>query len=382
MTFQAELWYNKPINIVLPWRCYQHPRAWINLFRGSIMDSLYLHASKGNHNPVPPTSGIYKITCTITSKLYIGSALNLRRRKEEHFGLLHKNKHGNSHLQRAWNKYGEAAFIFEVIELVLPPFLLEREQHWLDKLHPFNEDGFNILSKAGSALGYKHTPEAIAKISKANVGRKASPETIEKLRQSHLGQPSHMKGKTTSLETREKLRQANLGKTYPPRSVKSNTYRVDGDACYIRLTQGKEAIISTSDLDRALKVRWRAQHDSRTGNYRANGMFQGEMVSLNRYLMEAKEGEWVDNLNGDTLDNRRFNLRLRDIPVSEQVYSSSKTGIRGVSLYSNNSNEMRYKFSCQCSACKITKVFPYTDEGLEAARIFAEAHYAAMKTIQ
>lgn len=353
------------------------------------MDTLPPHAQDDKSSShIPTVPGIYKITCTANNKIYIGSSVNLQKRKRDHFYELRRNNHNNSKLQRAWNKYGEQAFIFEVLELVLfPEMLIDREQYWFDKLKPFGNKGFNIALEAGHRvrLGRKHTPEAIEKMrlthigNKYNLGRERSLETREKLRQANLGKPSPMKGKTTSPETREKLRQANLGKTYPPRPVKPNTYRVDGDACYIRLTQGKEAIISISDLDRALKVRWRAQHDSRTGNYRANGMFQGEMVSLNRYLMEAKEGEWVDNLNGDTLDNRRSNLRLRDTPDYEQVSSTSKTGIRGVSLYHNNSNEMRYKFSCQCTACKITKVFPYTEEGLEAARIFAEDHHAAMK---
>ena len=365
------------------------------------MDTLPPHATNDNLM-FPNASGIYQITCTVNNKIYIGSATNLRTRKKHHIYYLRHNTHHNPHLQNAWNKYGEEAFTFDVLELILlPEMLTTREQYYLDKLKPFGSKGYNMSRDASSRLGIKHTPETRAKMglskigkkhtpearakmglphigNKYNLGRERSPETREKLRQANLGKPSPMKGKTTSPETREKLRQANLGKTYPPRPVKPNTYRVDGDVSYISLTQGKEAIISTSDLDRALKVRWRAQHDSRTGNYRANGMFQGEIVSLNRYLMEAKEGEWVDNLNGDTLDNRRSNLRLRDTPDYEQVSSTSKTGIRGVSLYRNNSNEMRYKFSCQCTACKITKLFPYTEEGLEAARIFAEAHYAAM----
>lgn len=68
---------------------------------------------------IPQTSGIYKWTCTTTRKIYVGSAVNLRMRWYNHKTSLRKNKHVNSLLQRAWNKYGEECFVFEVIELVL-----------------------------------------------------------------------------------------------------------------------------------------------------------------------------------------------------------------------------------------------------------------------
>ncbi len=89
------------------------------------------------HGHIPETSGIYRITCIPTSKFYIGSAVNLYHRRVCHFNDLQHGTHRNSRLQRAWNKYGPDAFTFEVLELILIPFLLEREQYWFDKLQPF-----------------------------------------------------------------------------------------------------------------------------------------------------------------------------------------------------------------------------------------------------
>lgn len=45
---QADLWYNKHMNNVLPERCYQHPQAWTNLFRRFVMDTLPPYAHDGN----------------------------------------------------------------------------------------------------------------------------------------------------------------------------------------------------------------------------------------------------------------------------------------------------------------------------------------------
>ncbi|MCR4299295.1 MAG: GIY-YIG nuclease family protein, partial [Gallionella sp.] len=63
-------------------------------------------------------SGIYKIEHTTSGKVYIGSAADLVKRFSTHRVALRKSKHPNSKLQRAWNKYGEAEFMFSIIEPV------------------------------------------------------------------------------------------------------------------------------------------------------------------------------------------------------------------------------------------------------------------------
>lgn len=85
---------------------------------------------KNHWNDIMRTSGIYQIVNTINQKKYIGSSNNTDRRWHEHKKHLRKNNHDNIHLQHAWNKYGEKAFIFEVIEIVNNKSLLcDREQY-------------------------------------------------------------------------------------------------------------------------------------------------------------------------------------------------------------------------------------------------------------
>lgn len=134
---------------------------------------------------IPQTSGIYRITCTVTKKIYIGSAINLRKRRKEHFRTLRRKTHSNQYLQNAWNKYGEQSFTFEVVEYVLPLSLTAREQYWLDKIKPFGRKGFNLAPTAGSTLGCKRSPASLetrAKMRKSQTGRTHSAETIEKMR--------------------------------------------------------------------------------------------------------------------------------------------------------------------------------------------------------
>jgi group I intron endonuclease len=145
-------------------------------------------------NIIPTASGIYRITCTITKKIYIGSAINLRERWYQHSSRLRHNDHENPKLQHAWNKYGEQSFTFEVLELVLPMSLTAREQYWFNKLKPFDRTkGFNLSPTAGSCLGVKHSQVTRDKLrvralgNTHLLGHKHSEETLHRMSESHKG---------------------------------------------------------------------------------------------------------------------------------------------------------------------------------------------------
>lgn len=122
------------------------------------------------------SSGIYSITNLKNSRQYVGSAVNLRKRKNIHLSQLRNGKHRNPKLQAAFDKYGEEAFRFDVLEVVENKSdLIPAEQRHMDLLKPF----YNIAKVAGSTLGVKFTDEARAKISKAAVGRPRGPFTDE-----------------------------------------------------------------------------------------------------------------------------------------------------------------------------------------------------------
>ena len=69
------------------------------------------------------TSGVYQILCIPTAKIYVGSSLNISERWWEHRWDLRRGTHHSRYLQRAWDKYGEEAFVFSILEYVEDPDL-------------------------------------------------------------------------------------------------------------------------------------------------------------------------------------------------------------------------------------------------------------------
>lgn len=106
---------------------------------------------------IPPTlPGVYKFTCLPTGKVYIGSTTNLQSRRRSHFNTLRRGVNRAVHLQYAWNKYGEQAFTFEIVECVMfAEDLIAREQYWLDYYQAYDRSkGFNIRTVADINLGW------------------------------------------------------------------------------------------------------------------------------------------------------------------------------------------------------------------------------------
>lgn len=162
-------------------------------------------------------SGVYKITNKENGKFYIGSSKDITNRFSQHRSALRKGIHSNQHLQNAWVLYGEAAFVFEIIEecILDKSMIIGREQHYIDNMKP----EYNILRIAGSRLGSKMSEQTKAKI-KAN---HSTPEYREKARKKRLEQPplsnetkqkisQKLSGRSMSEDTKLKLSEATRGK--------------------------------------------------------------------------------------------------------------------------------------------------------------------------
>lgn len=77
---------------------------------------------------------------------------------------------------------------------------------------------------------------------------------------------------------------------------------------------GSSAIVDDEDFERLSGLHWVARRDKPDGRdrlyARARAQIHGDYVYLHRMVLGAGPGEMVDHKNGNTLDNRRSNLRL------------------------------------------------------------------------
>ena len=130
-------------------------------------------------------SGIYRFTHISSGKTYVGSSINLGRRLTSYYSFLYINAQKSSLICRALLKYGYSCFSIEILEYCEKENLLVREQYYLDLLKP----DYNILTKAGSSLGFKHSEDTIAKFR----ARRHTKETLGKFKSRVLSEESRKK---------------------------------------------------------------------------------------------------------------------------------------------------------------------------------------------
>lgn len=170
-------------------------------------------------------SGVYKITNMTNNKVYIGSSSNIKLRLYRHSRALSQNKHANKHLQAAYNLVGKENFIFVVLLYCDNKDLLFYEQRAIDMYKP----EYNICTLAGSCLGIKHSNEAKAKITAAQLGRVVSEETRTKISLSHSGMKS-------TNEAKEKQALAKLGNTNAKGRHKTFTKRKHTEEAKLKMS--------------------------------------------------------------------------------------------------------------------------------------------------
>lgn len=204
---------------------------------------------------------IYKITCLINGKSYVGQT----RQKFE--VRISQHKHNSNRtpigIDAAIKKYGWENFTVEIIEECAIEKLDEREMFWIATLNSKSPNGYNLTNggkgndpspetrakiSANHAdvsgennpfYGKKHTEETCAKMSAAKKGKPRKPhsqETRDKIATSNKGKHSHnkgkpspKKGKSLSAETCAKMSAAHKGKKISPETCAKIAARNKGE---------------------------------------------------------------------------------------------------------------------------------------------------------
>lgn len=158
-------------------------------------------------------TGIYCIENQKNGKKYIGQAVDIERRFKLHKSKLRNGKHSNEHLQRAWNKYGEPAFLFYVIELCDKSSLSEKEIYYISLLKTY-DNGYNMTFGGEGTRGYFHTDEYKEHMRKLSIGRTFSDETLQKMSDAKRGKATQYKSQETKISAYKKVSEKLKGKEF------------------------------------------------------------------------------------------------------------------------------------------------------------------------
>lgn len=163
---------------------------------------------------------IYSILNKNNGKIYVGLTKQGKYRFAQHKYALRRNNHQNPHLQSSWNKYGEDAFEFNVLEHCDDNRLGMNEKWWINYFDSKNpEKGFNL--KDGGENCFEFREETLKKMSESSKGRTHSETTKKKMSNSH-------KGKKFSKEHRENISKSKIGNKNPMYGIKGKDHPTYG----------------------------------------------------------------------------------------------------------------------------------------------------------
>jgi group I intron endonuclease len=120
---------------------------------------------------------IYQITNIITKKTLIGlTSQSPSKRWNQHLNLLKNNKHKNPHIQNSFNKYGQSAFTFKIIDTAKSKQELSMlEKFWISST--FSTDmSFGYNKKDGGFDKFEVSKESRKRMSDFQKQYFATPE--------------------------------------------------------------------------------------------------------------------------------------------------------------------------------------------------------------
>jgi len=132
---------------------------------------------------------------------------------------------------------------------------------------------------------------------------------------------------------------------------------------------GHQIQIDDADLPILEGYRWRVKDFSARGYGPCMYVIGNHRVLLHRLLIGAIKGQFVDHANGDSLDNRRDNLRLcthAQNMANRKMARHNRTGLKGVERKGNGWRARITKDGVRCH-------LGYFKTAAEAAAAFTEA---------
>jgi len=228
---QTNLLSQSPLNLILGGSSFiEESNILLSLIpivvysNADIDKSIILNDNKGK-------AGVYQWTHLESGKIYIGSATDLSVRLKGYYNKNYLSRvKSNSYIYNAILEHDYSLFSLSILEFIditnlsqeeARKLILSREQYYLDESFTRGDSSYNILKIAGSSLGYKHSEEALAKISlpkseeaKQNMRKPRSEEAKQNMRKPRSEKAKLNMSKPLSEAHKAKLSEAHKGKVH------------------------------------------------------------------------------------------------------------------------------------------------------------------------
>lgn len=120
-----------------------------------------------------------------------------------------------------------------------------------------------------------------------------------------------------------------------------NNFAIIDKLAYISINGRGNELITVIDIDELEKVSlydvtWTAHYNQCTKTWYVQSKYQGRILHLHRIISDTPEGLFTDHISGDTLDNRKSNLRNASRHENRQNLFNKKKPkdkIRGVNWH-------------------------------------------------
>jgi hypothetical protein len=136
----------------------------------------------------------------------------------------------------------------------------------------------------------------------------------------------------------------------------------------IQLTQGKVALVDDDMYDYLSQRNWYAEFN--VNHYYAACKVSRKVVRMHRIIVNAPEGMVIDHINGNSLDNRRENLRVCTHAQNihnQKMNAKNTSGYKGVVW-----NKVYKKWYARIKINRKFKHIGVFDDAEEAAHAYDE----------
>lgn len=109
---------------------------------------------------------------------------------------------------------------------------------------------------------------------------------------------------------------------------------------YIKLTQNKFAMVDNEDFEYLGRFKWSYNNGYAVRHQLKNEYKDGprRMVKMHTVVNKTPEDRFTDHISGETLDNRKSNLRIADAKnngANRKTNKNSYSGFKGVTIFNN-----------------------------------------------